>query len=329
MSKHAVPAVNPRELIAEYYSSSEGILPIAGGWGLAKEDVCVIDKHDPVATPGFEFDAWKVINTFVETRLYLELISSRAEGDRYNDIHWALIGRETVEEDGRVYEHQGYEVSALHDRDWESLKAEWDGPNGFNSQNFDREDHLKRREELTVTTQNEFWFDVTSCFRQSLFEANLPWFLAGFARHCITDYEIQQPGLGYSVAYNMLSGDGTATVYFYSNGEESIPDDPEEESFVEYFRGLLSQVIAGIEQQGRTCEFISAKPIRRTEGIAEYLVAEFMQNSDQDGHKRTYLFLRSYRGQYLKLRITVPADDQYRAMPMNFAAGFMDALEAS
>ena len=45
-----------------------------------------------------------------------------------------------------------------------ALKGEWEGPNGYGSNGFDEEAHLKKRKDLTVRFQREYWFEITSFF---------------------------------------------------------------------------------------------------------------------------------------------------------------------
>ena len=129
--------------------ASAGELPISGGWGSAQEDACVIDRNDPVALPGFAFNPWGVIGAFIESCIYMDLVVSRDQDDRYSGISWALHNRETVQaSDGRFFEHLTYVVSAFHDSDWESLKDEWEGPNGYGSPHFDHQAHVEKRTAL-------------------------------------------------------------------------------------------------------------------------------------------------------------------------------------
>ena len=41
------------------------------------------------------------------------------------------------------------------DRDWEELKAEWEGPNGYGSDAFDLEGHLSKRADRTIHLQRK------------------------------------------------------------------------------------------------------------------------------------------------------------------------------
>ena len=49
--------------------------------------------------------------------------------------------------------------------------------------------------------------------------------IAGAASISVRDYEQTSPGLGYSVGYRR--GDQVMTVYIYSKGQRTIPDDPQ------------------------------------------------------------------------------------------------------
>jgi hypothetical protein len=153
----------PREIITADFPSV-GELPISGGWGYSMEDACVIDKHDPVVDPGAPFDGVGVERVFVEKRIYEEMIIFRPEGHQFSGISWELQEQRTVHEGGRDYDHLVFEVKALRDADWEELKAEWEGPDGFMNPDFDREAHMRKKEEKTLTFTREYWFDITSFF---------------------------------------------------------------------------------------------------------------------------------------------------------------------
>ena len=51
-----------------------------------------------------------------------------------------------------------YQVTGFKDSDWKSLKEEWEssGPD------FDREQHLRKREELKQNFKMEFWFEISA-----------------------------------------------------------------------------------------------------------------------------------------------------------------------
>ena len=138
-----VTKVSPRTILAQHFRSL-GELPIKGGWGYSLEDAVFIDKDDSIVPKGVPFNGISIQYAFVEKRIYEELIIYRDEDDRYSGIEWRQLKQSLVCHDGREFDHLTYEVTAIPDRDWNSLKAEWEGLNGYGTPNFDEEAHVAK-----------------------------------------------------------------------------------------------------------------------------------------------------------------------------------------
>ena len=159
----------PRQIITEHFKLP---LPISGGWGYTKDDVVIIvkPKIDPIVNKSMPFDGIGIEYVFVEKRIYEELIIFRPEGERFSDISWKLLRQELIEResDDRVYDKLTFEITALPNNDFEELKAEGKGPEGFKNPSFDIEAHEKKREERTLRYVREYWFDITSFYGQGI-----------------------------------------------------------------------------------------------------------------------------------------------------------------
>jgi len=318
----------PRKVLAELFTSLGGELPIRGGWGMGQEDACVIEKDDPAAIPGFSFDPWKIIWTFVEKRIYMELIVTRAQDDRFSGITWDLLERKTVHENGRVFEWMNFEVSAFQDSDWESLRAEWEGENGCSSPDFDIEAHFKRRDACRVVKPRAYWFDVTSCYSSTLYGINLPWVLAGLGRGNIVDYESTSPGQGYSVAYHTLGRVGvTSSIYFYTFGHH-VSEDLEDELLIEHFKSVVRDIVEVNEgTHKKTCVLNEAGYFGTHGQEPAYLRAEFDLMSESDGPSKTFLYLKGRDGRFVKIRQSMPDDEGFKRQGINFIQEFTNILE--
>ena len=314
----------PRQVIRELYPEID-ILPISGGWGMEQEDACIIDKNDPAALPGFAFDSLSIIETYVEKFIYIRLINARDDGDSYCDISWKLGQRKTIVENDRIYEVMQYDISAIPEAKWECLKKDWE--DGQFVSDFDIKSHIQQRNDARHEIPMYFWFDVTSCFSCSLFGIDLPWAIGDFLRGAITDYESQQTGLGYSVAYNRINTPCiTSTIYLYSHGHDDIPGDLQDESVVDYFKFLLED-IQSVNQNNlnQQCELKNASFFGAPDAPPLYLYAEFDVISDEDRNK-TMLYLRTHDGRFLKIRQTLPEDEKSQEFGFQFAAQFADIL---
>ena len=166
--KPIVSKESPREILAKAYKSLSGGLPIRGGWGYTKEDACIIDKNDPLVNAGMPFNGVDLEYIFVDKRIYAEMIIFRPAGERFSGIKWKLQKQFLREEPGRFFDQLVFEITAFRDNDWEELKAEYEGPQGYRNPNFDKEAHERKCQEKMLRFTREFWFDITSFYGQGL-----------------------------------------------------------------------------------------------------------------------------------------------------------------
>lgn len=159
---------SPREILAADFKSLCGGLPIHGGWGYTKADACIIEKDDPFVDPSIPFDGISVEYAFVEKRIYEEMIIFRPDGEKFSGIRWNLQEQNLFHEEGHSFDRLVFEITAFRDSDWEELKAEFEGTQGYGSPDFDEQAHEKRRQEKMVCFTREFWFDITSFYGQGL-----------------------------------------------------------------------------------------------------------------------------------------------------------------
>lgn len=317
----------PRQLIVDLYPEL-GDLPISGGWGMSQETACIIDKNNPAAISGLAFDPWPIIFTFVEKSIYIQLITSREVGKRYYGIAWNLTQRKTVTDNERVYEWIEFDVSAFREADWNTLKAEWEG--GCTTPDFDEQAHLKKRDELRYAQPMIFWFDVTSCCSARLYGVELPWAIGNSLRGAITDYESQEAGQGYSVAYNSLTPPKiTSTVYFYTHGHTEISDDIQDETVIEHFRNTLDGIISYHDHKlEQTCELKTAAFFGPPGNPPQYISAE-LDFSTKTENMKTLLYLTTHDGRFLKIRQTMQNDDASKHFGFEFAGNFSSLLLGS
>lgn len=158
---------SPREILADDYKTMGGVLPIRGGWGYTQSDACVIDKNDVIVDRAVPFNGVAVEYSFIEKRIWEEMIIFRKEDERFAGIEWKLLKQSLISgDDGRVYDKLEFEITALPKNAWAAMKAEWEGPNGFNHPAFDLVAHDQKRERHKIKITREFWFDITSFFKK-------------------------------------------------------------------------------------------------------------------------------------------------------------------
>ncbi|MGZ3578826.1 MAG: hypothetical protein ACXU98_07385 [Syntrophales bacterium] len=167
-SYQIVSKESSRQMLAKDFESLGGELPIRGGWGYTKDDACIIDKHDSVVDPSIPFDGAGIEHIFVEKRIYEEMIILRPEGEKFFGIQWKLIEQQVIDDEDRVFDKLIFKISAFPEKDWNELKAEYEGPEGYGSPNFYVAVYEKERQERMVQFTREFWFDITSFYERGL-----------------------------------------------------------------------------------------------------------------------------------------------------------------
>ena len=156
------PSYNPREVMKDIFTSIPEF-PIHGGWGYSKEDAVVIDKYDSIVNQQLPFfDGVSYEYTFLEYRNYLELITSRPDDDRYSMIRYKTLHQEVIAGGDKKYDHITIEVTCLKDEDFDELKKEWE--ENSENENFDHDEHNKKRDTKTIHFEREGWFEISSFY---------------------------------------------------------------------------------------------------------------------------------------------------------------------
>lgn len=112
------------------------------------------------------FDGIGIEYVFVEKRIYEEMIIFRPEGEKFSGISWELQQQRLFHEGERIFAKLVFEITAYPDKNWEELKAEFEGPQGYGHPEFDSEAHERKRQEKMVRFTRDFWFDITSYYGQ-------------------------------------------------------------------------------------------------------------------------------------------------------------------
>ena len=141
-----------------------GDLPIKGGWGYSREEAIVIDKNDPVVTPGLPFDGVGIEYKIVELIPYLELIVFRNPDDRYSGIESKMTTQYLKLFEDKNYDLLVIDVTAFRDKDFNMLRKEWMDNEG--NPDFDVQEHLEKMKNHLCYYTRELWFDITSFFGQ-------------------------------------------------------------------------------------------------------------------------------------------------------------------
>ena len=152
-----------REILLTDFPSLRHDLPIRGGWGYTMEDAVIIDRNDPAAQNYPLFDYVSMEYTFVEKRLYEELIISRERDKCFSGIEWNLEKQSLLSDRGRKYDELVFSITLFADKDWEFLKTDWESHRGYRGDRLGLEEHERKRESLLLGMTESFVFDITSC----------------------------------------------------------------------------------------------------------------------------------------------------------------------
>jgi hypothetical protein len=314
---------SPRRSLYRVFPDTHGELPISGGWGMTREDACVIEKKDPMALPDEAFSGLDIQQHFIEEAIYFDLITGAKTENRHAGIRWNMLDTAIVRENGRVFEHMTMGITAFFETDWDTLKSEWEGENGHGSPSFDEEAHTKKRNSCERTLKRDFWFDITSCEQYSLFGIAFPWVILGYKRAAVECNELCSPGLGYTIPYpGMIGAFGKATVYVYDFRLPEIPADLTHPIVTGHFQGILNdiaEVDAHLSRQSTLVKSFTRGQLEQGTGF----IGALLECQDDGIASFSACLLGTYDNKFVKLRITLPM--QVGALEVIF--GFVETIE--
>ncbi|MCF6206947.1 MAG: hypothetical protein L3J47_08685 [Sulfurovum sp.] len=149
------PKLSHEEPIAEVIKAAfDATLPIQGGWGYTMEEATVFtDNPDKLPLPQLE-------HMIASMRAYLEMNMTQPKEERYGSINLNEKSRETFTDENKIYHKITYEVSAMKEDIYAAFIDEY--KEGYGKDDFDMEDHFKRRKEATLIRVEPYWFEVGS-----------------------------------------------------------------------------------------------------------------------------------------------------------------------
>lgn len=155
--------------------------------------------------------------------------------------------------------------------------------------------------------------------------AAMPATLGPFQRVGSTDYEARRPGLGHSVRYRHRDGTSHADVFVYDLGRGTVPDGAEAAAVRAQHAQMLADVERVYQRQGRRI-----LDRREVENVAPRLRCTAFRFVDAEGQSGDSLAcLTGAGGQFVKIRLTGPADDETVAAARRFVADAVTAARAA
>ncbi len=129
-------------------------LPIEGGWGYNQSLATAITSL-PEGIPLIQLE-----HTIASMRAYIEMNMTQPKDERYGSINLNEKVRETIEEEEKVFHKVTYEISAMKEDTYAAFIDEY--KEGYGKEEFDMEDHFRRRKEATLIRIEPYWFEVSS-----------------------------------------------------------------------------------------------------------------------------------------------------------------------
>ncbi len=136
------PIEDLRGFIKEHFDVD---LPVRGGWGY--DAATPVEIVDDTKLPKKQLQ-----HIFATIRANIEMHLMQEKGKGYSGINVKEIGR-TQEEDCEAVE---YEITALPEKLYEKFINEYKA--GYGKEDFDMEEHFRRRKEHTVSRKVKIYF---------------------------------------------------------------------------------------------------------------------------------------------------------------------------
>lgn len=152
---------------------------------------------------------------------------------------------------------------------------------------------------------------------QSYLGLTMPESIAGMRRNKTIDNEPRKQGLGISIQYDGF--EVVAEVDIYDLQLDEISDGPESKLVLNHFYEVLQMFeLAVSEGAYDSVELIEKYGTGSPDRGQEFLCAELAIIRD-GGAFHSYFYLTGYRGKFVKIRLTMPADNPQAQLARNFA----------
>jgi len=129
-------------------------LPLSGGWGYTKEGATIIE-----ALPeGMSIAQLQHMLTSI--RAHLEMNITREPENRYGAVNANEKAREEIKSENALFDKVTYEISGMKEDLYNAFIKEY--KEGYGKEDFDMNDHFRRRSEATLIREVVYYFDVTA-----------------------------------------------------------------------------------------------------------------------------------------------------------------------
>ena len=154
----------PREILREHFPRTANQCNFSGGWGYDADHATIVKEFDPEINPDDKFDGVSLEYAFIDKRIREELIFSRPEGERFEELDSCPIEQRLMDINGVPHDYILVEVTAYPEKEWNELKADWESHDFYKDDPEGREANLARKEACKITYQAEYYFNISDFF---------------------------------------------------------------------------------------------------------------------------------------------------------------------
>ncbi|MCD6212129.1 MAG: hypothetical protein J7J02_04010 [Sulfurovum sp.] len=141
---------NIQELIKATFDAD---LALAGSWGYTKEKATIIESLQE-AMPLSQLE-----HMVTSIRAYLEMNITQEQENRYGGINANERAREEIRSKEGIFNKVTYEITAMKEDLYTAFIKEY--KEGYGKEEFDLNEHFKRRKEATLTREIVHYFEVS------------------------------------------------------------------------------------------------------------------------------------------------------------------------
>ena len=141
---------NIQELIKSTFDAD---LSLAGSWGYTKEKPTIIEAIPESMTLS------QLEHMVTSIRAYLEMNITQEQENRYGGINTNERAREESRSKVAVLNKVTYEITAMKEDLYNAFIKEY--KEGYGKEEFDLNEHFKRRQEATLTREVVYYFEVS------------------------------------------------------------------------------------------------------------------------------------------------------------------------
>ena len=151
----------PRVILQQHFPRTAAQCNFSGNWGYDAEHATIVKEFDPEINPDEKFDGVSLEYAFIDKRIREELIFSRPEGERFEELESTTLEQSLQYINGIPHDVIKVEVSAYPEKEWNELKADWEAHNFYKDDPEGGKRNLERKEKCKITYQTEYYFNIS------------------------------------------------------------------------------------------------------------------------------------------------------------------------